>query len=151
MMITLKPISPYDTDVQALIEALDAYQSSLYPAESNHLDGLDELTKDNVLFLGAYDNSRLLGCGAVKIMDQQYGEIKRMFVVPEGRGRSIARKLVSRLEAHLVEQGIRLARLETGIHQHAAIALYEKCGYRQREPFGAYQEDPLSLFMEKRL
>lgn len=57
-----------------------------------------------------------------------------------------------RLEQHLIEKGIRVARLETGIYQPEALALYRKTGYRERSSFGDYpKQDPLSVFMEKRL
>ncbi len=152
--MVVKPISPDDAEVRALIEALDAYQQSLYPAESNHLDSIEALARDHVFFIGVYDedtDETLVGCGAVKIMAGNYGELKRMFVRPAARGRGVARLMVERLEAHLIEKNVPVVRLETGIHQHAAIALYEKCGYSRRPPFGPYREDPLSLFMEKRL
>jgi putative acetyltransferase len=55
------------------------------------------------------------------------------------------------LENHLVEQARPYARLETGIHQPEAIGLYQKLGYYRINPFGDYQEDPLSIFMEKKL
>jgi putative acetyltransferase len=51
----------------------------------------------------------------------------------------------------LRSSGIALARLETGIRQPEALGLYRRLGYVERAPFGAYVEDPLSLFMEKRL
>jgi hypothetical protein len=44
-----------------------------------------------------------------------------------------------------------ILRLETGIHQSAAISLYERMGFQRIRPFGAYLEDPLSLFYEKRI
>jgi putative acetyltransferase len=55
------------------------------------------------------------------------------------------------LEAHLLSNGTDTARLETGIRQPEAIALYRKLGYVERGPYGAYVTDPLSLFMEKKL
>ena len=151
MALSLKKISPKTAEVQALIKQLDEYQAELYPAESNHLDPIDELARDNVLFVGVYDEGRLVGCGAVKIMDGAYGEVKRLFVKPECRGKGIARVIMETLEQYLLEKEIDLARLETGIHQTEAISLYQKCGYTECAPFGTYTEDPLSLFMEKRL
>jgi len=55
------------------------------------------------------------------------------------------------LENYLVKQAVAWAKLETGIHQKEAIQLYEKLGYYRIGPFGEYQEDPLSVFMEKKL
>jgi len=83
--------------------------------------------------------------------DGCYGEIKRLFVLPEFRGLGLSRALMLALEAHLQAQQIEWARLETGIHQPEALGLYRRMGYRERGPFGAYRLDPYSVFMEKRL
>ena len=48
-------------------------------------------------------------------------------------------------------RGMTVLWLETGIHQPEALRLYERAGYVRREPFGSYQPDSLSVFMEKRL
>jgi len=105
-----------------------------------------------VLFLGAWIGDVVVGCGAVKTLDDDglYGEIKRMFVVPELRGRGVSKAILRALEAHLIVREIPCARLETGIRQPEAIGLYRRLGYRERGPFGRYTSDPLSLFMEKR-
>ena len=127
--------------------------ASLYPAESNHMESPSALALPNVLFLGAYLDGELAGCGAVKLMhdDGSYGEIKRVYVLDTYRGRGLSKQLMQALEAHLIEQQIPLARLETGISQPEALGLYEKLGYQYRAPFGSYLLDPLSVFMEKRL
>jgi putative acetyltransferase len=80
-----------------------------------------------------------------------YGEIKRVYVPLNHRGKGIAIAMMEELENHLVKQALNYARLETGIHQTEAIGLYESLGYYRIEPFGDYQEDPLSVFMEKKL
>ncbi|MBV8666891.1 MAG: GNAT family N-acetyltransferase [Burkholderiaceae bacterium] len=146
-------ISPAEPAAQALIAELDRTMEALYPAESNHLESIAALLAPNVCFLGCYLGKTLAGCGAVKIMedDGRYGEIKRMFVTPEHRGKGISAALMQQIEAHLQENGIPLSRLETGIHSSEARGLYEKFGYRYREPFGGYKVDPLSVFMEKPL
>ena len=133
-----------------LIEELDAYQASLYPAESNHLDSLDTLRNANVTMLGAKQNSHILAIGAVKIF-KDYGEIKRVFVPEIHRGKGLAKKLMASLEQILIDRSVRAAKLETGIHQHDAIGMYRKLGYRDCRPFGSYRPDPLSLFMSKDL
>jgi len=143
--------SPTIPEAKILIAELDDYQSRLYPAESNHLDGLEELAAPNVTFVVARLNGQVVGCGAVKEMRGAYGEIKRMYVSPTGRGHGLAKTMLAYLEQKLLAKGIPLARLETGIHQTEAIGLYERLGYRRIGPFGDYGEDPLSIFMEKRL
>ncbi len=150
-MIEIRRMNPSSEGATELIAELDAYQSSLYPAESNHFDSVDELSKSNVQFLGAFEYDVPLGCGAVKFLEDGYAEIKRMFVRPQARGKQIGRRILAELEAVAGEAGISLIRLETGIHQPEAIALYQKSGYEYVEPFGDYREDPLSVFMEKNL
>ncbi len=149
--MNIQVISPDDEQAKDLIRQSDELMASLYPAESNHLDGTEVLKQPNVLFVGAYEGETLAGCGAVKILhdDGDYGEIKRVFVSPDYRGRGISVEVMQVLEHHLRQCGIGVARLETGVKQPEALGLYRKLGYVERRPFGAYREDPLSVFMEK--
>ncbi len=55
------------------------------------------------------------------------------------------------LEQDLIERGIGLARLETGIRQPAALALYASLGYQRCEPFGRYEAEATGVFMAKQL
>ena len=150
IMIRIKQVDPTRAEVIELIHQLDEYQESMYPPESNHLDSIDELSKTNVIFYAAYADSKICGIGAVKVLDD-YGEIKRLYVPEKYRGKGIAKEIVRELEICLVKRSIFTARLETGIHQHEAIDLYKKRGYSKIAPFGDYTEDPLSVFMEKKI
>lgn len=143
--------SPRAPDVVALVEELDGYLKALYPAESNHLLDLDALELPNVVFCVARDAGRAVGCGAAVLMPEGYAELKRMFVAPDQRGRRLGARILAFLEAELAARGVALARLETGVSQPAALALYERHGYRRIPPFGAYWDDPLCLFYEKTL
>lgn len=147
----INPIDPQSA--AALIAQSDAYMAALYPAESNHLESLSALSQPNVLLVGARIEGELVACGAVKTLDDdgRYGEIKRVFVLEQHRGKGLSKAIMQKLEAHLQATGVRLARLETGIHQPEALGLYTQLGYALREPFGAYAHDPLSVFMEKTL
>ena len=149
--ITIRPTDPRTPAVESLIAELDAYTQSLYPAESNHLDSVDELAKEHVYFVGAFADERLVGCGAVKIMPGTYGEIKRMYVHPDARGKGVGGQILLALETHLIARGVLYARLETGVSNHEAVALYGRLGYVRIDPFGDYRPDPLSIFMEKSL
>lgn len=149
----VEKLDPARADVRALIAAADAFYLGLYPPASNHLEGVDGLGRDDVLFVGCRVDGVLAASGAAKRMhdDGDYAEIKRVFVDPRFRGRGLSRAIMRHLEAELERDGIRLVRLETGIRQPEALSLYRKLGYRERAPFGAYRPDPLSVFMEKRL
>ncbi len=147
MRIALEPAD--QPDVLALIEALDAYQMPLYPLESHHGIDIAALSAPNVIFAVARDEGgRAVACGAI-VLEREYGELKRMFTVPECRGQGLARSLLQCLEAEAAARGCRDFMLETGYLQHEAIALYERLGYRRRGPFGPYAEDPNSVFMHK--
>lgn len=151
--MTIEPVDPGHPEVRRLIELSDAYLAALYPAESNHLLDIASLRRPEIRFLGCRIDGRIVGCGAVRLCedDGRYGEIKRVFVDEAFRGRGLSRRIMEELEAGLRAAGIGLARLETGIHQPEAIGLYKALGYRERGPFGGYRVDPLSLFMEKDL
>jgi putative acetyltransferase len=138
-------------EVHALLAQSDAFMARLYPAESNHLLDVATLMKPNVRFFVARRDGRAIGCGALVLAADGSAEIKRMFVVPEERGRDIGRRILEQLEDAARAEGATMMRLETGIHQPEAIGLYRAAGFVEIGPFGSYVADPLSLFMEKRL
>lgn len=134
-----------------MLAQLDAYCGELYAAESNHLMDIASLTKSDVVFLVARDDAgKAVGCGAC-VNRGAYGEVKRMFVDPGQRGRGTGRKLLDAIADEGRKQGLAALKLETGIYQPEAIGLYEKYGFSYIPPFGDYQLDPLSVFMEKGL
>jgi putative acetyltransferase len=142
---------PDQPEVIALIAELDAYQDTLYPPESRHALDLTSLKKPNVLFAVARDDAgRAIGCGAI-VLNPEFGELKRMYVGPRGRGQGVAKKLLALLESQAIGSGCKLLMLETGPYQLEALALYASAGYERRGPFGHYLNDPLSVFMEKHL
>lgn len=144
----IKEIDPQEAS--ELIEELDAYLQELYPAESNHLDSIDELRKKHVTMFGLFEGTQIVAIGAVKLM-KGYGEIKRVYVPLSHRGKKLSEMIMEELETHLLRSGVDLARLEIGINQPEALSLYKKRGYVEREPFAEYVLDPLSIFMEKKL
>ncbi|OXI95614.1 MULTISPECIES: GNAT family N-acetyltransferase [Burkholderia] len=141
--------SPDQPDVIALIADLDAYQDTLYPPESRHALDIASLKQSNVLFAVARDSEgEAIGCGAI-VLNPEFGELKRMYVSPRGRGQGVARKLMTMLELRAADSGCKVIRLETGPYQPDALALYASAGYQRRGPFGNYTDDPLSVFMQK--
>ena len=85
------------------------------------------------------------------ILWKEYGEVKRMYVRPSFRGFGLAKLMLEELSKYAKQNGVHLLRLETGIHQKDAIALYRGWGFKEIAHFGEYQEDPLSLFFEKEI
>ena len=147
--ITLeRPDSP---DAVLLIAELEAFLQPLYPAESQHGYSVEKLIAEAVTFFVIRENETPAGCGGIKLFGTEYGEIKRMYLRPRFRGRGLGTLLLGRLEEYARSQKVGLLRLETGIHQHAAISLYERLGFRRIPPFAEYWDDPLSVFFEKRI
>ncbi len=156
--IVLRPERPDHPRVAALLADLDAYLGTLYPPEANHILDAEALRDPAVDFLAAWSGAELLGCGATRCMPDEpasggraYGEVKRMMVRPEARGRRIGVLLLAELEARLRRRGIGLALLETGRDQVEAVRLYERAGYSRSAPFGGYPDNGLSLFFAKEL
>ncbi|WP_371132412.1 GNAT family N-acetyltransferase [Pseudomonas sp.] len=85
------------------------------------------------------------------MLNDSYGEVKRMYVRPEARGKGIAKQVIAALEASSYESGCRELMLETGPYQPEALRFYTSKGYVRRGAFGAYPEHPLSVFMGKSL
>ena len=147
MPVSISIETPDQPGVIRLLEAGDALSASLYRAESNHMLALDALLDPAVIFLVARSSGAVVGCGSL-MRKAGYGEIKRMFVDEKVRGQGIARRFLARIVEIARAEGVPAVRLETGIHQPAAIALYRGAGFVDVPPFGEYEPDPLSVFME---
>jgi GNAT superfamily N-acetyltransferase len=92
-----------------------------------------------------------IACGALRALDDQAVELKRMYVVPAARRRGLARAVLARLEDEARARGFTIARLETGELQHEAINLYASAGYRPIPCFGHYAGISLSRCFERAL
>ena len=86
-----------------------------------------------------------VACGALRVVDPDTVEIKRMFVRGEARGTGLGRRILAALEAEAAALGAARVVLETGDKQHEAIGLYESAGYRPIPCFGAYADSAISL------
>lgn len=151
MTITVTRERPDTPDAIALIEELENLLAPQYPDESRHGYSVEKLIAQGVAFFVLRDDGRAAACGGVQLFGAEYAELKRMFVRHEYRGRGFAKRILDELAAYSRANGVSLLRLETGIHQHEAIGLYEQWGFRRIGPFGPYRDDPLSVFMERRI
>jgi len=142
---------PDTADAILLISELEAQLEPLYPKTSRHGYSVEKLMEHGVTFFVTRCDGVAAGCGGIELVNLEYGEIKRMYVRPQFRGLGLARLMLNHLAAYAQEQDVHLVRLETGIHQKDAIALYERTGFQRIPPFGMYQEDPLSRFYEKQI
>ncbi len=138
----------------ALISELEAHLAPLYPPESRHGFSAETLLVQDVPFFLLRYQGIPAGCGGIKLFGTEYGgygEIKRMYVRPQFRSLGLGKLMLNHLADYALAHGVKLLRLETGVHQQTAISLYERMGFTRIPPFGAYTEDPLSLFYEKQL
>ena len=151
MPVSITAERPDTPDAIQLITELQAHLESFYPPESRHGFSIERLVAEGVPFFVLRADGQPAGCGGVKIFGREFGELKRMYVRPQFRGAGYGELLINHLAAHARAQGIKLLRLETGIHQEAAIRLYERVGFKRIPPFPPYFEDPLSRCYERAL
>jgi carbonic anhydrase len=137
----------------ALIGALNAELSSLYPdASVRHFKlDLEEVRPGRGAFVVARRDGHPVGCGAIRVIDQATGELKRMFVAPESRGLGIGKLLLQALEREGLRLGVERIVLETGNLQEAAIGLYRGMGYTQIPAWGEYAGSSVAVCMGKSL
>jgi GNAT superfamily N-acetyltransferase len=154
--VVFEESSPASAEGRALMAALDLELLERYPGESVHGLAEEEIEHFAGVFLLARQieppaPGRVIGCGALRPIDTETAEVKRMYVIEEARGRGVATQILERLEASAVAMGYGRIRLETGEAQPEAIRLYEKAGYRRIPCYGEYVDDPRSLCFEKEL
>ncbi len=131
---------------------LDGMRASS-PPESVHALGVDQLREPNVTFWSAWAGSEIAGCGALKRLDAQRGEIKSMRVADPYLGRGVGRALLEHLIREARAQRLESLWLETGSSEAftPALRLYESAGFRRCAPFADYVDDPFSVFMMRAL
>lgn len=127
-----------------LIRALNAELSAMYSEPGANHFGLEasDVAPGRGAFLVAYREGQPVGCGAVRLIDPATAEFKRMYVPPAFRGTGIGRRLVAALEAEARALGAARLVLETGTRQLAALALYERCGFKPIPLYGEYCLSP---------
>jgi len=106
-------------------------EGQLVYKQYNHVDLINHV----VLI---YVDGTPVGCGCYKKYDKYTVEMKRMFVVPEMRGKKLAAQLLQELENWALEEGFHKAVLETGFGKVEAIRLYTIAGYAMTENYGQY-------------
>jgi GNAT superfamily N-acetyltransferase len=144
----------FDTpEVTVLVDAQQAEMRGRYEGEADigpTREAAMFLPPDGV-FLVVRDEGRAIGCGGVCRYDETRAELKRMYVVPEARGRGLGRELLVALEAEARRLGYAGIVLETGDRQPEALGLYESAGYERIPCYGVYATRALSMCFEKQL
>ena len=123
------------------------------PPESVHALDVEALRHPSITFWTAWESGHLLGCGALKRLDQDHGELKSMRTADAHQRKGVARALLRHIESAARAEGIRRLSLETGSTAPfaAALRLYASEDFVSCGPFDDYTLDPFSVFMTKLL
>jgi putative acetyltransferase len=140
---------PARPDVYALLDEHLRNMHELSPPESVHALDVSGLQSPDVTFWSVREGSLLLGCGAIKELGPEHGEIKSMRTPAALRGRSAGRAVLNHILVEARQRGYKRLSLETGPAEtfNAAHRLYESVGFQHCGPFGDYKLDPYSVFM----
>jgi len=138
---------------RALISHHLAGMRASSPPESVHALDVDQLRQPGVTFWSAWLGDELVGCGALKQIDVDRGELKSMRVADAFLGRGFGRAMLEHLIGEARARGIKSLWLETGtaLAFKPALELYRKMGFVPCGPFDDYVEDPFSTFMTREI
>ena len=136
-------------EVRALLEVHFAGMLANSPAGSCHFLDFDGLNAPDVTFWSIWDDVALAGCGALKELDAEHGEIKSMRTHADHLRKGVGAVMLTHILSQARERGYRRLSLETGSGEAFVPAqrLYEAHGFDYCPPFGDYVEDPFSRFM----
>lgn len=149
-MIRIIRTNSEDQDFVQLVKHLDADlaerdgQDHSFYAQFNKLDRIKYVVV-------AYEDDQPVGCGAIKEYAPDTMEVKRMFTLPESRGKGVASKILQELETWVAELSYEKCILETGKKQPEAIGLYKKNGYKMIPNYGQYANVENSVCFEKQI
>jgi len=140
-------------EIAALLQAHLDYAAEQSPPESVHALDLDRLRTPGITFWSAWSGKTLLGCGALRELSPDHGEIKSMHTAREHRGKGVAARLLAHILDEAKARGYRRVSLETGsVDAFApARALYARFGFKPCAPFAEYWDDPFSVCMSLEL
>jgi len=147
-MTTFNRTDSTNTDFQNLVILLD---KDLQVRDGDQHSFYDQFNKIQMIrnVVVCYIDNKPIGCGAFKEYDQNKVEIKRMFVLPDYRGRGIGLDILKELEIWASELNYPECVLETGKKQPEAISLYKKTGYKIIRNYGQYENIENSVCMLK--
>lgn len=147
-MIHLKRVNSENLDFIDLVRLLDNDLGERDGDDHAFYDQFNKIDSLKYVVL-AFKNEKAISCGAIKPLDKKHVEIKRMYTIEGARGKGLASKVLGELELWALEMGFEKSRLETGIRQPEAIALYKKNGYSLIPNYGQYQGIENSRCFEK--
>ncbi len=152
--MTIAVETPLQDDVRTLVAALNAYLIPLTPREFQFQLTAEQMAEPTVtVFVARDSDGRPLGMGALKDHGGGLGEVKRMFTLPDVRGKRLGSLLLGRIEALARQKGITRLVLETGEAEgfEPAWRVYERGGFSQCGAVLDYPDSGYSRFYEKHL
>ena len=149
--IEIVRVDAASAEAMDLMSELDEELQRRYPGAVIHGLRQEDEGDRRLTFFVARAGDRPAGCAALRELDADTGEVKRMFVREPFRGRGVARLLVAALESRGRELGYSALRIETGDRQPEAIGLYRSAGFAPIAPFGPYAGNAYSRCFEKKL
>jgi putative acetyltransferase len=141
------------TEIKELLREHLAGMLEMSPPESVHALPLEELRKPDITFWSVWHDSELMGCGALKELEAQHGEVKSMRTIARHRRKGVAAAVLEHILAEARRRNYKRVSLETGSMDAflPARKLYERFGFEYCAPFADYIDDPNSVFMTKEL
>jgi len=121
------------------------------PVDAVHALDADALRQPGVTFWSAWSGNEIAGCGALKQLDAERGELKSMRVADDFLGQGVGRALLEYLISEARGKGMTSLWLETGSSAAftPAIRMYETAGFVRCGAFDGYVENPFSIFMTR--
>ena len=137
------------SQIATLLQEHMEHMQATSPPESTHALDLSALRAPAVTFWCAWEGQTLLGCGAVKELNADAGEIKSMRTAAEHIGKGVASEILQRIIDEAKHRSYQRLLLETGSMGAflPARKLYKKFGFVECEPFADYVEDSNSVFL----
>tara|TARA_Y100000590_G_C15185399_1_gene812865 strand:+ start:48 stop:512 length:465 start_codon:yes stop_codon:yes gene_type:complete len=122
---------------------------SVSPAGSTHVLDIDGLKDPSIKFWSLWENEKLMGCGALKFLNENHGEFKSIRVANQYRGKGYGKRIINHLIAEAKELKIKKISIETGSGEFfkSARNLFKNFGFKKCEPFSHYKTDPNSCYM----
>ena len=122
---------------------------SVSPTDSCHVLDIKGLKNSTIKFWSLWENEQLIGCGALKFLEEGHGELKSIRVAESFRKKGYGIKVIQHLILEAQKLNIKKISLETGAGNFflPARKLFEKCGFKNCEPFDNYKENPDSCYM----
>lgn len=147
IIVAMEP--PDQPAIATLLALSGAVAARLYPGAFRQPLNPATLSRPSVtLFVARDTKGRVLGCAALLDLGDGTAELKRMIVDPDHAGQGVGRHLVTAILQSARQRAFHAVLLEVGIRNVEARRLYESAGFRNRDPFGRYEQSPIATFME---